>query len=183
MQNANLFNRLATVHRPDCALFEDGPLPRAAPDPDAVAHTLGSSEAAAYAQACRPVFEDLRRVIGQLAGLMILAQLTNSTDVADLPELPACRKRWQNCSEQLSALTAPSSLRPHLEQLSAAHFFSGQAMRTFSFIRPGQSGNEDLFDEIARLVKRAYAHLRAVTSEKAGLEMVDLTHACCSCGR
>ncbi|MBB4122578.1 hypothetical protein [Martelella radicis] len=182
MQNVDLFTRLATVHRPDCALFEEGPLPRAAPDPEAIAQALGSSEAAAYAQACRPVFEDLRRVIGQLAGLMILAQMTRSTEVADLSELSACRTRWQNCGERLAALSAPASLTAHLGQLTAAHFFSGRALRTFSLIRSGRD-NDDLFDDIARLVRRAYAHLRAVTSEKAGLEMVDLTHACCSCGR
>ncbi|MGV0819424.1 hypothetical protein [Martelella sp. AMO21009] len=182
MQSADLFTRLSTVHRPDCALFEDGPVPKPAPDPEEVARMLGSSEAAAYADACRPVFEDLRRVIGQLAGLMILAQLTRSTEVADLSELSSCRARWESSGERLAALSAPAALTAHLEQISAAHVFCGRALGTFSLIRPSRD-NDDLFDDIARHVRRAYVHLRAVTSEKAGLEMVDLTHACCSCGR
>jgi len=182
MNDPDLFTRLSTVHRPDCALFAAGPLPRAAPDPDAMAGTLGSAGAAAYAGACRPVFEDLRRIVGQLAGLMILAQLTRSADVADLKELGACRERWNTCRDRLGALEAPAPLAAHLEQIAAAHGFSGRALGLFDRLSPA-GDNEAVFDDIARHVHRAHAHLRAATSAKAGLEMTDLTHACCSCGR
>lgn len=182
MSEPDLFTRLTSVHRPDCEIFAEGPLPQPAPDPDTMAQTLGSDEAARYAEDCRAPFEDLRRVIGQLAGLMILAQLSRKADIADLTELTACRDRWQGCAAHLDALRPPAPLAPHRDQLAAAHAFCGKALHSFDALRP-QADNTPVFDDIARLVRRAYAHLSAATSQKAGLEMADLTHACCSCGR
>lgn len=182
MQNETLFTRLSSVHRPDCALFDAGPLPAPVPDPEIMARDFGSDAAVHYAKACRPIYEDLRRVVGQISGLMILAQLTRSTEVADLSELKSCRARWQQAADLLRALRAPGGLERHLEQLEAAHEFSGFALDRFAELRP-RGDNETVFDTIARHVQRAYAHLRAATSEKAGLEMVDLSQACCSCGR
>lgn len=182
MQGHALFNRLASVHRPDCSLFADGPLPVPVAGPDELAPLLGSDAAARYASACRPVFEDLRRVVGQLAGLMILAQLTESSEVASLAELESCRCRWIEAGERIKVLTAPDALAPHRGQIVAAHSFSGLALGTFSELLP-RGDNEEAFDAISRHVRRAYAHLSAATAERAGLAMVDLSHACCSCGR
>lgn len=181
-QKHSLFDRLTSVHRPDCTLFADGPLPAPVAGPQDLARLLGSEAVAGYAAGCRPVFEDLRRVIGQLAGLMILAQLTCSADVASLDELDSCRRRWIEAGERMAALAAPAALAPHREQLAAAHDFSGRALGTFSDLRPS-GDNEATFEAISRHVRRAYAHLSAATAVKAGLSMVDLSHACCSCGR
>lgn len=177
-----LFDRLTSVHRPDCALFADGPLPAPVVGPEDLSALLGSETTGRYAAACRPVFEDLRRVVGQLAGLMILAQLTSSSDVASLAELESCRQRWHAAGERIAALAAPDALAPHREQIVAAHAFCGLALGTFSELRP-RGDNEAAFDAISRHVRRAYAHLSAATAEKAGLVMVDLSQACCSCGR
>jgi hypothetical protein len=181
MQRRVLFDRLTTVHRPDCAFFADGPLPLPVAGPDDLAPLLGADTVARYAAACRPVFEDLRRVVGQLAGLMILAQLTQSSEVAGLDELASCRRRWAEAGERIKTLAAPDALAPHRAQIEAAHAFSGLALGTFSELRP-RGDNEAAFDTISRHVRRAYAHLSAATAEKAGLAMVDLSHACCSCG-
>lgn len=179
-QNA-LFSRLTAVHRPDCTLFADGPMPAPVLGPDDLGPLIGAA-AARYATDCRPVFEDLRRVVGQLAGLMILARLTASSEVADLEELEKCRQRWRDAGERIGALDAPGELSPHREQIAAAHSFSGLALGTFSELH-AQGDNEETFERINRHVRRAYAHLSAATAEKAGLAMVDLSHACCSCGR
>lgn len=182
MQTDNLFSRLSTVHKPDCAIFGDGPLPEPAPNPDEIARMLGSDDAALYAEQCRPVYEDLRRVVGQLAGLMILNQLTSSSDVADLKELDNCVERCKSAEDRLNALKVPSPLTGHFEQLKATHYFSCLAMETFSLLSVN-GDNEEHFDTIARHVRRAYAHLRGATAEDVGLEMVDLSQSCCSCGR
>lgn len=183
MPTQQLFTRLTTVHRPDCDLVaDDGVLPAAVPDPAQMAAALGSAAAAAYADECRPLYDDLRRIVGQIAGLAILAQLTGSADVAGLDELESCRRRWSAAAGRLGRLTAPPALVAHRAQIEAAHVFSGRALGTFPQIRP-RGDNEAAFDAIARLVRRAYAHLSAASAPRAGLEMVDLTHACCSCGR
>ncbi|WP_428031659.1 hypothetical protein [Ancylobacter sp.] len=182
VQRSHLFNRLTGVHRPDCALVADGTPVIPVPGPDDLAPLLGSDATARYAAACRPIFEDLRRVVGQLAGLMILAQLTESSEVAGLAELESCRRRWAEADERIKALAFPEALAPHREQIVAAHAFSGLALGTFSALR-SRGDNEANLDLISRQVRRAYAHLSAATAEKAGLAMVDLSHACCSCGR
>lgn len=180
MTGTDLFTRLAASHKPDCILSLDGALPEAAPDPEELARTLGSDAVVAYARACKPIYEDLRRVIGQLSGLLILARLTTRTEVADLPELAQCRARWQDAAERLAALAAPSGLQGHKAQLDQALAFSGLVLRTFPALRPSADPGPQL-DRMTLQIKRAYAHLEAATAPKAGLQMVDFTHACCAC--
>ncbi|MBP8932173.1 MAG: hypothetical protein KBG46_12955 [Paracoccus sp.] len=175
-----LFTRLAQTHRPDCLLSLDGPPPQPAPDPGELARTLGSDAVAAYASACRPIYEDLRRIIGQCAGLAILARLTSRNEIRDLPELAQCEARWKAAAERLAALPSPGGVAGHRAQLEHAHGFSGLALRTFLEIR-GREGLEAALDLAGLQIKRAYAHLEAASAAKAGLQMVDFTHACCAC--
>jgi hypothetical protein len=180
MTALDLFTRLAATHKPDCMLSLDGPLPEAVPDPDELARTLGSDAVARYATACRPIYEDLRRVIGQLAGLLILARLTTRTEMADLPEMAQCRARWNDAAGRLGLLQAPTGLQRHKAQLEGAHGFSGQVMAGFASLRPASDMTAQL-DLMSVQIKRAYAHLDAASAPKAGLQMVDFTHACCAC--
>lgn len=180
MTALDLFTRLAATHKPDCMLSLEGPLPEAVLDPDKMARTLGSGAVARYATACRPIYEDLRRVIGQMAGLLILARLTRRTEMADLPQLVQCRARWNDAAGRLGLLQPPSGLQLHKAQLAAAHAFSGQVMAGFSALRPAQDMTTQL-DLMSVQIKRAYAHLDAASAPKAGLQMVDFTHACCAC--
>lgn len=178
----HLFTRLAQSHKPDCVLSLDGPPPESVASPDELAVTLRSDAVARYAAACRPVYEDLRRIIGQISGLVILAQLTAQRQVTDLPEYDACEARAAQAGDRLGALRVPTGIEPHKAQLDAALQFSRLAMGTFSQTRGGDALATDL-DRAGLLIKRAYAHLRAASGAKAGLEMVDLSQACCCCGQ
>ncbi len=181
-EQTGLFTRLVQTHKPDCILSLDGPAPAAVPAPQELAATLGSEQVAAYAAQCRPIYEDLRRVIGQIAGLSILARLTTQSAIRDLPELAACEARLKDASERLAALASPQATRAHRAQLEAALGFSRAALKTFSGIRD-RTSLEDALDSVGLRIKRAYAHLQAASSEKAGLEMVDFSNACCCCAR
>lgn len=180
MTEPDLFTRLAATHKPDCMLSLDGPVPRAVPSPDELARTLGSDAVARYAQECRPVYEDLRRVIGQLSGLLILARLTGKAGIADLPEAAQCRARWHEAGQRLGGLAPPPGLHGHKAQLDSAHGFSGQVIALVPQVRTGPDA-EAQYDRMTVLIKRAYAHLEAASAPKAGLQMVDFTHACCAC--
>lgn len=182
MTSTDLFTRLAATHKPDCLLSLDGTPPEAVPDPEELSRTLGSDAVALYARACKPVYEDLRRVIGQLSGLLILARLTKRTEMADLPELAQCRARWQDAAERLGSLTPPSGLQRHKVQLDSALAFSDLVLRTFPELRPSADPTQKL-DLMTVQIKRAYAHLEAASAPKAGLHMVDFTHACCACAQ
>ncbi|MEQ8897297.1 MAG: hypothetical protein RID23_09405 [Roseovarius sp.] len=179
-EQKHLFTRLAQSHKPDCMLSLAGPEPAIVPRPEELARTLGSDTVARYAEACRPVYEDLRRIIGQISGLAILARVAGHRNLSDLPELKRCEERALATSERLFALAAPPGAESHKRQLEAAFDFSRRAMRTFSSLVPSASAEEKLGEaEVA--IKRAYAHLSAATAPRAGLEMVDFSHACC-CG-
>lgn len=180
MSDKRLFMRLAAVHKLDCAMVFDGPEPELVLNPEELARTLGSDELGRYAEACKPVYEDLRRIVGQLAGLSILSRLTQSKDVADLKELDNCRERWARTADRLGALSTPTGADRHRRQLDASHHFSGLALRTFSEAVSG-SADSDANDRLDLLIKRAYAHLAAASVDRAGLQMVDFANACCSC--
>lgn len=180
MTETDLFTRLAATHKPDCMLSLAGPLPETVPSPDELSRTLGSDAVAAYALACRPVYEDLRRIIGQLSGLLILARLTGKSGIADLPEMVQCRARFQQAAQRLGDLAPPAGLHRHQAQLGSAHAFCGQVMASIQQIRRGTESTAE-FDLMTVQIKRAYAHLEAASAPKAGLHMVDFTHACCAC--
>lgn len=177
---SHLFDRLAHTHKPDCVLSLEGPRPQAVPAPDELAATLGSDAIAKYAGACRPIYEDLRRVIGQVSGLLILAQLTAKRDILDLPELQNCEIRLKQAKDRLSLLSTPRGTLEHRAQLEAALSFCLAAMKTFTDIR-GREALDPAIDLTGKQIERAYVHLQAASSEKAGLAMVDFSQACC-CG-
>lgn len=178
--HSHLFDRLAHTHKPDCVLSLEGPRPQAVPAPHELAATLGSDAIARYASECRPIYEDLRRVIGQISGLLILAQLTTRRDILDLPELQNCETRLKQARERFSTLSASNGTVQHKAQLEAALSFCVAAMKTFAKIR-GRESLDPVIDLTGRQIKRAYVHLQAASSEKAGLAMVDFSQACC-CG-
>jgi hypothetical protein len=139
---------------------------------------LGTDAAAEYASACQPIYENLRRVIGQVAGLLILARLTDCKDVLATPELAACEGRWNEASQQLGRLVAPGALSSHREQLAAAHEYAGLALRTFLQLEQ-KVWDEHVIDAASGQIKRAYMHLSGASSDRVGLQMVDLSQACC----
>ncbi|MBI4924011.1 MAG: hypothetical protein HY834_19940 [Devosia nanyangense] len=180
MSSIDLFTRLTSTHKPDCILSLHGPAPEAVPDPEQMARALGSEAVSVYATACRPIYEDMRRIIGQLAGLLILARLTERPEMADLTEMKSCQSRWQDAAQRLGTLVAPPGLDRHKLQLESAHAFSGRVMGTFPELRAGNVNGAQL-DRMSVQIKRAYAHLNAASSVKASLQMVDFSQACCSC--
>ena len=180
MSSVDLFTRLAESHKPDCILSLEGPAPEAVPDPAKLASVLGPDAAGLYARACQPIYENLRRIIGQLSGLLILARLTGRSEMADLQEMERCRSRWSDTDERLRRLSAPVGLSRHKLQLESAHACSGDVMRALADLRTAVDNSERL-DRMSLQIKRAYTHLDAASSEKAKLQMVDFSHACCAC--
>ena len=182
--NSQTFNRIVGIHKPDCEMLmrcdpvEETPLPGEAE----LVSALGSEQTAEYAMACRGIYEDLRRVIGQLAGLMILARVTRKIEFVELEQVDNCTKRWTDAGARIGALKAPGPVARHKKQIEAAHDFCGRVLRTF----PQLSSRTDLdatFDEMGEHLKQAYQKLSRASSHEAGLVMVDFSNACCSCGR
>lgn len=182
-QAADLFQRLAHVHRPDCALLQH-PAEEAveAPAEEALLEALDSEAAAAYALACRSIYEDLRRIIGQLAGLLILGRLTRRVDFLDFEHVETCRARWREAAERLAVLRAPGGLAAHKGRIAASHELCGCILKGLPTLT-AQADSDRAFDRMGEQIAQAYRHLSAASSDKAGLSMVDFSHACCTCGR
>ncbi len=180
---AALFERLAVLHRPDCAALSQ-PAPAAAvlPDEGEVAHILASDAAGRYAIEARAVFEDLRRLVGQLAGLLILARLTSLRDHGDLPEVRACRERRTAVDARLAGLAAPGPLIAHRARLEESAGLCAAILSGLLAWRPDGPGADAGFAALNAKIRHAYACLESCSSEKAGLQMIDFSHACCSCG-
>ncbi len=180
-QGDDLFQRLAVVHRPDCALLQEtAPDIEEAPSEQELLEALDSEAAAAYALACRSIYEDLRRIIGQLAGLMILGRLTKRVAFVEFEHIDTCRERWQEAADKLAVLRAPGALTAHKNRIAAAHDLCGQVLTAFRRLKTSASAEQD-FDRMGAQIAQAYDHLSAASSDKARLQMVDFSHACCSC--
>jgi len=152
-QNTQLFERLVTLHQPDCDLLTTADQPDPVPTPDDLAMALKQDITVRYAVDCQPIYEDLRRVIGQLAGLLVLARLTKSGSLADLPERAKCEDRWAQATDRLAHLAAPGDLSRHKTQLEAAHRFSGQVLRKLSQLKT--KADTATLDAAGDLIQRA----------------------------
>lgn len=179
-----LFERLAVLHRPDCAALKPAAPAATTPLPDEgeVARLLSSDEAGRYAIAARAIYEDLRRVVGQLAGLLILARLTARRDAGDLPEMTSCRDRLARTQAALAQLAAPGPLGSHRARLCESADLCAAIVKGLERWNPDVPGAEADFAALNARIRQAYVALESCSSEKAGLQMVDFSHACCSCG-
>ena len=177
--NAKQFERLAILHRPDCSLLQGGAT--APVDPQADLAGLASDRLVDYALEVRPIYEALRRVVGQIAGLLILAQLTRRAEVLELPELAACQSRCKEAEERLRALTEKRGVPAiHIRALDTSH----RLCRAILDLFPQWRRSTDPDAEFALMEERlrgAYQHLSAGSWDKGGLTMVDFRNACCSC--
>lgn len=177
-----LFERAVTLHREDCSALAEAPrfmasavdgLP-AAEDPEL------SDRVVAYRVGAGTTYEALRRLIGQLAGLLILVQASGRREVLDLPDLPIADERWQQAGVTLSALDAPGGLAAHRAKLEASWSHVGAGLRHFR--RFGEIGGGEAALAIAsNEINAAYQALRSASDMEAGLSMVDFSQACCSC--
>ncbi len=138
-------------------------------------------EIASYVIGARRVYSDLRRLLGQIAGLLILAQASNRKEALDLPMLAAAKELWLSVPERMECLRAPSRLDAHLSHLKSAHRLLGSC---FDSLRAFRCKDEklNLKDALADIT-RAYAHLQSASEPRVGMTMVDFSQACCHSGQ
>lgn len=175
-----LFERAVTLHRADCTALDAAP--RFAADGfDPAERAVADARLSAYATAAEPVFDACRRLIGQLAGLLILVRASGRREVLDLPDLPIAEERWKAAGERLGRLAAPGGLAAHKARLEAAWRLIGEGLASFRRIGERAGGGEAAIDRAADEIAAAYRALRTASDAEAGLVMVDLRQACCAC--
>lgn len=164
------------MHGVDCDLFD---LPCAPGDWMAGIQT-DRDELIRYAQALRPSYDRLGRIIGQLAGLFILARLSGQF-TADWAAVARVVEQVGHTEPELRAVRVPSVAARHHAYL--VHAFDKVAGVTRAFDRtlhePGRL--HERLDAWTRELKLAGAMLSGAAVERLGLMPVDFSQACCSC--
>ena len=135
----------------------------------------------AYLSTLRPVYDAMKRCLGQMAGLLLLLQ-TRCLDPhrADVMH-DAMREILVELSDRLCVLKAPEGAQRHFHGLEAL-------VRQLEAGAEQLSRQKDLIDpasaDLDALVRRLFAiqqGLLAAAEPRAGLSPVDFTAACCTC--
>src|SRR3954470_14374865 len=127
----------------------------------------------AYVIAAQPLFEDLRQVAAQLAGLLVLAATGAASATPDHPMLEASQRVFARAADALQR-TAPSSherTRSHHRQLRDASDALARALAA-------AHGWPLHVDAVMIALREAYRHLQRAASDLPGFEMVSFEHAC-----
>lgn len=178
------FERAVTVHRYDCeAVSGAGGEPadgEQGHDNASLALAMPDESIIRYTIAARPLYDGVRRLIGQVAGLLVLVEAGGRRDVLDLPDLVIARERWHELREMLRTLGVPRGFERHFGHIERAHAGIGDVLDGFDAARRERDWQRR-FDGAAEAIKSAYSSLQAASEPGAGMTMVDFNHACCSC--
>ena len=164
----DMLDRAALVHRWDCPAVAEPALP----EPD-----IAEVDAAAAAALRRP-YDALRRLIGQAAGLLVLAQASQRREIIDLPAVAVAREQWREVTSTLADLSAPRGYERQVDNFIRAARLVGACLDALD-----ASANHETVDVALALdrVSAAYRLVQLSSSDKLGMTMVDFRQSCCNC--
>ncbi len=170
----DMLDRAAAVHLWDCPAVA---AKRALPEPQVTDVNVAEADAAAEAVLRRP-YDALRRLIGQAAGLLVLAQASQGREIVDLPALAVAREQWREVTATLADLNAPRGCERRKENLIRAARLVGACLDALE----ASAAQKTL--EVSLALERIAAAYRLVqdsSSDKLGMTMVDFRQSCCNC--
>lgn len=141
----------------------------------------GNEQLIVYSLSVEAVFGNLRALLGQISGLLILIQSRLQRDAADLPDLAIARERWAETIEQLAHLNVPESRAEDRPHLKAAGAHIDDALNAIAEMRRART--DDGVSEASRHLHAAYRLMQRVCDHRIGLTMIDTSASCCSCGK
>ncbi len=172
----SLLDQAATVHQWHCESLatpvEDQPTEV---DPSRTDETVMR-----YGLGARTIYGDLKRVVAQAGGLLILAQASARREAFDMPSLSHAEDLCKGACDRLASLSAPGRLAAHHGRLAEAAGLATTCLEQIRSVRLSD-GEPDL-GAASSLLSRAYAILQSTSDSRFGMMMVDFRHACCSCG-
>ncbi|MCF4127676.1 hypothetical protein [Methylobacterium sp. SyP6R] len=172
----SIIDSATAVHRVECQSLaqdaDDGPA-------DAALNGL-DDQVVGYGLEARRAYDELKRTIGQVAGLLILAQAGGRRDAFDLPALRRAEAVQEEALDRVRRLAAPARLAAHRQRMLQAAELAGRALRALGDVAI-VAGEIDL-TQASNDLTRAYAVLQSTSESVFGMTMVDFRHACCTCG-
>jgi hypothetical protein len=137
----------------------------------------------AYVVASQPIFEDLRQVAAQLAGMLVLFATGSKTAAPDHPLLTTASQLFEQTADAVARVQASVTerARPHHDDLkrAAAALRDALAATRLELRKPGRSADLDV--PLAPL-RDAYACLQHAASALPGFQMVAFDQGCCGTG-
>jgi len=135
----------------------------------------------AYVVASQPIFEDLRQVAAQLAGMLVLFATGASTAAPDHPMLTTASQLFEQASDAVERVrqSVTDRARPHHDALTRAAAALRDAMTATrrELGKPGLAADLDI--PLAPL-RDAYTSLQRAASELPGFQMVAFDQGCCA---
>ena len=133
---------------------------------------------AAYIIESHPIFEDLRQVAAQVAGLLILAASGSKEWVPDHPMLVSAAQVFAHSADALARGRAPvgENARAHLRCLVDAGAALGRALSA------AERWPIDI-DAVMMPLRQAYSALQRASWLLPGFQIVSFEQACCSVTR
>lgn len=167
----------AHIHASDCVTWSTQGI-----DPALCLNAFNDEALAHYLSEVRPIYEQLKRVLGQISGLLILTQTTPARADRDQPMVTTAREQLTEARELWRTVYPPAAAKYHhaafggiAERLSAV--LAAVDGRRFDLVTPD---SHDL-DTAMRHLFSAHGLLLAVSNDRAGMTPVNFSHACC-CG-
>lgn len=139
-----------------------------------------ADDLARYRVEIAPIYQSLRRLLVQLAGLAILVETTRQPGWPDHPTLGAARTMLAEAIQSSAAVKVPS-------ELGNCHRHLRQCVTDLQWVveRLLNGGTKALRDphgsDVASRLERAYRALRGAANEKLGFAMVNVRQSCCCC--
>lgn len=167
-----------TIHAAACSVWE---VPAESTSEALSAKGYRVDAHAAYLTAARPIYDGLKRCIGQLGGVLLLMQTKGLDRARADAVLDSVRDQLRELEERSRAFRVPAAAQRHHHELRRLLGLLGMVYRRFErtadLIDPGSA---ELDDAVATLFA-CHGALLAAAAPRAGLAPVDFRAACCTC--
>jgi hypothetical protein len=133
----------------------------------------------AYVLDFQRAYSALRRLVGLVAGMLLLSQTSRKVDAVDWSAIGGARDTWKEAESSIQSLLAHRCVERNLHHLERAHRLIGSCLTVLG--SPEQIANGANLQAALRNVAEAYRHLCSASLPGLGITMVDFSHACCGC--
>jgi hypothetical protein len=133
-----------------------------------------------YILESQPLFEDLRQVASQVAGLLVLAATGSREASPEHPMLKAAERLFANTADGIAHVRPSERARLHHDSLREAVRAIGDALRV---TRPLLAAtNVANFDAVLVPLRDGYSHLQGASAALPGFRLVAFEQGCCAGG-
>ena len=134
----------------------------------------------AYVIASQPLFEDLRQVAAQLAGLLVLAATGSREATPAHPMLEAAERLFKRTADGIAHVRPGERARLHHDSLREAVRSIGDALTATRGLLPATNAAD--LDAVLVPLRAGYSHLQRAAGALPGFRMVAFEQGCCAGG-